>query len=49
MVMGAINTKHILCHPIAIIRVFGLSRYLKMLALCFDNKQHTFLDILRMQ
>jgi len=49
MVLGVIKTKHIISHPIMIMKVFGFSRYLRMLALCFDHEPHTFLDILRME
>ncbi len=49
MVVGAINKNHIIQHPVTIIRIFGLSRYIRILLLCLDRKTHTFLDILRMK
>ncbi|MFH0798995.1 MAG: hypothetical protein V2A66_02295 [Pseudomonadota bacterium] len=46
MICGTITTKHILSHPLILVRVMGLVGYLRLLAKCLGSKPHCFTDFI---
>ncbi len=46
MVSGFITTKHILRHPVTLIKAVGVRGYFHMIRNCLDNKPHCFLEMM---
>ncbi len=44
MLRGVITTKHVLSHPVTLIRQFGLYKYIRLIYKCFESKRHCFAD-----
>jgi len=46
MVSGFITTKHILRHPVTLIKAVGVRGYYHMILTCLDKKPHCFLEMM---
>ena len=46
MVSGFITTKHILRHPVTLIKAVGVRGYIHMIRSCLDKKPHCFLEMM---
>ncbi len=46
MIRGTITARHILCHPLTIIGMFGISGYVKLLFKCIETKSFCFAEFL---